>query len=173
MCVCRLLFKEHRRTSSIAYSSDAIYLYSTRDDPEPMSMASRQSSILSPNKRTKLPSPGAANSQQPAAEGSDRDAMMEEDIERIFAEESQSEGEGEELEPLLARAMEEDALDIRPEDEEDDEEEEYEDDVYEGGQGDVRYDNVPTIMPRSQFKGVCNVETVKDGTSQCSSDACP
>lgn len=144
-----------------AYSSDAIYLYSTRDDPEPTSIASRESSILPPNKRRKhrQDSPGSGSiattpHNELTEEEADRDAMMEEDIERISAESSPSPSR-ERLDDL----MNVDDEDDRPED--GDEEEEYEED--EESQGDQRYKEVPIIMPRSRYDGVCNVETVKDG----------
>ncbi|KAI0723306.1 WD40 repeat-like protein [Earliella scabrosa] len=146
----------------LSYSSDAIYLYSTRDDPEPTSIASRESSILPPNKRRKhrQDSPGFGSGSiattphnELTEEEADRDAMMEEDIERISAESSPSPNR-ERLDDL----MNVDDEDDRPED--GDEEEEYEED--EESQGDQRYKEVPTIMPRSRYDGVCNVETVKD-----------
>ncbi|KAI0750806.1 WD40 repeat-like protein [Daedaleopsis nitida] len=146
----------------LSYSADGIYLYSTRDDPGPTSMASRESSLISRNKKTKKLSressttpPHVSHAELTVAQ-SNRDALMEEDIERIFAEDSVSSGE--ERRPLL----EDDAMDEDDDaclaDEED--EEGSEDD--EDGQGDTRCEGVPIIMPRSRFEGICNVETVKD-----------
>ena len=88
----------------------------------------------------------------------ERDTRMEEDIERIFAD-STSFGSPEENTPLLDGAMDENEDDI-DDDMADDEEDESED---EESIGDQRYSNVPVVMPRARFAGVCNVETVKDG----------
>ncbi|RPD67162.1 WD40 repeat-like protein [Lentinus tigrinus ALCF2SS1-6] len=142
----------------LSYSSDAVYLYSTRDDPEPTSMASRVSSMVPSNKkrqRLREDSDGSdalEGDSELGQESTERDVMMEEDIERILAEES-SPHPRRELRPLLSDNMDEDDSDI-DEDDEDGEEDTY--------NGDERYHNVPIIMPRSRFEGVCNVETVKD-----------
>lgn len=148
----------------LAYSSDAVYLYSTRDDPEPTCMGSRESSLIPPNKkRQKLSedvdgSDTAETDTEMTQERADRDARMEEDIERMLAEDSPSPRARRELRPLLSDDMDEDDPDVREPDE-DDEDDEDEDSSH----GDERYAKVPTIMPRSRFEGICNVETVKDG----------
>ncbi len=150
--------------STIAYSSDAIYLYSTRDNPEPTSMGSRESSLIPPNnKRQKLSedvddgNDTLASDTEMSQDRAERDALMEEDIERMLSEESPSSRPRRELRPLLSDDMDEDDPDVREEDEEDEDEDE------DNSHGDERYAKVPTIMPRSRFEGICNVETVKDG----------
>ena len=139
-----------------AYSADAIYLYSVLDDPQSTSVTNTESAILQPNKqsaRTKrLHSPETTTIQDML----ERDTRMEEDIERILAD-STSSGSPEENTPLLDGAMDEDGDDI-DDDTADDEEDEGEEST-----GDQRYSDVPVVMPRARFAGVCNVETVKDG----------
>ncbi|TFK89831.1 WD40 repeat-like protein [Polyporus arcularius HHB13444] len=149
----------------LSYSSDAIYLYSTRDNPEPTSMGSRESSLIPPNnKRQKLSedvddgNDTLASDTEMSQDRAERDALMEEDIERMLSEESPSSRPRRELRPLLSDDMDEDDPDVREEDEEDEDEDEDEDNSH----GDERYAKVPTIMPRSRFEGICNVETVKD-----------
>ena len=161
----------HLAHGSAAYSSDAIYLYSTRDDPEPTSMASRESSLLPPNKkrqRLNEDSDGCdtlESDSEEAQERAERDAMMDEDIERILAEDTPSPRRRRELRPLLSNNMDEDDPDVRHADEDD--EDEDEDDNEELSHGDDRYSKVPTLMPRSRFEGVCNVETIKVGVYPC------
>lgn len=143
----------------LAYSSDAIYLYSTRDDPEPTSMASRESAIVAPNRKAKRSSQASAmdaSDSEFTEEQANRDAMMDEDI---FAESSRSPRGA--RQSLLQEVMNEDDADARHDDEDDGEDEGDDDEDKTGG--DERYDKVSTIMPRSRFGGVCNVETVKDG----------
>ena len=96
----------------VAYSADAIYLYSTRDDPQSTSIANAESAILQPNKkqssRTKHSHSPETTTTQDMLE---RDTRMEEDIERIFAD-STSSGSPEENTPLLGGAMDENEDDI-------------------------------------------------------------
>ncbi|KAI0774275.1 WD40 repeat-like protein [Fomes fomentarius] len=150
----------------LSYSSDAIYLYSTRDDPEPSSMASRESTIAPPNKKAKKSSQASArDTAEPMVSDSEitdepanRDAMMDEDI---LAESSPS-PRGE-RQSLLQEVMNEDDADARHDDDDDEDDgDDGEDDDEDKAGGDERYDKVSTIMPRSRFEGVCNVETVKD-----------
>ncbi|KAI0375640.1 WD40 repeat-like protein [Pilatotrama ljubarskyi] len=151
----------------LSYSSDSVYLYSTKDDPQPSSMATEESSILPSYKRKSGRRPPTERHDDNDAEmdraRSERDALMDEDIERIRAESTPS------PQGLLRPTVEEDSNteghDSREDDheeleeEEEDEEEEEEDSE---PRGDERYAKVPTIMPRSRFSGACNVETVKD-----------
>ncbi|KAH9943437.1 WD40 repeat-like protein [Epithele typhae] len=148
----------------LSYSADAIYLYSTLDDPPPTSMAPLDSSVLRPNRKrdSRRTSDGASNTSDVGISQSRRDAMMEEDIERILADSGNHSSRAEnECLPLLEDSMEEDDPDVRPENEEDDDNDDDEDGEEEA-EGDKRYSGVDTLLPRSRFSGVCNVETVKD-----------
>ncbi|KAI0771629.1 WD40 repeat-like protein [Trametes elegans] len=140
----------------LSYSADAVYLYSTKDDPQPTSMASGDSAIVPPNRRRSPERPvlslaDSENEVDPERDG--RDALMDEDIERICGENTSSPPRHE----LGAEAQDPDAREF-DEDERDEVEEEEEEET----RGEERYGNVPTIMPRSRFIGACNVETVKD-----------
>ncbi|KAI0352957.1 WD40 repeat-like protein [Trametes cingulata] len=143
----------------LSYSSDSVYLYSTKDDPQPSSMATEESSILPPTKRRSSGEPSRERrndiNTELDQERLERDAQMDEDIERIRAESTPSP-------PGLRPHTLEDADEAEnPDTREDDEEEDYDDSEGEP-RGDERYAKVPTIMPRSRFSGACNVETVKD-----------
>ena len=52
-------------------------------------------------------------------------------------------------------------------DEDEMDEDEDEDDNEDLSHEDDRYSTIPTVMPRSRFEGVCNVETIKDGVYAC------
>ena len=158
----------HLAHGSAAYSSDAIYLYSTRDDPEPTSMASRESSLLPPNKkrqRLNEDSDGCdtlESDSEEAQERAERDAMMDEDIERILAEDTPSPRRRRELRPLLSDNMDEDDPDVRHADEDDEDDEEdwiVNDDVF----GIVEWEKIgDSLMFRDIHCGkhcdICNFE---------------
>ncbi len=136
---------------SPAYSSDAVYLYSTKDDPQPTSIATRDTALLPSNsinhkhdQSAGQPS-GLDSMSHPA--WSDRDALMDGDIERLQTE--------------TEATTDSEELDIR--DHSDDSDAEEDDEATSEATGDERYSGVPIIMPRSRFAGACNVETVKDG----------
>ncbi|KAJ3553208.1 hypothetical protein NM688_g3741 [Phlebia brevispora] len=129
----------------MSYSSDAVYLYSTKDDTREPGSESR-AATLPPNKKPKVQSPEESSSSRVAGT-SISDALMEEDIERILgASES-------------APSSAEDTDDVDPDFREEEEEREGEDDE----EDEERYfPNVPVILPRKKYIGACNVETVKD-----------
>ena len=143
----------NEKSSCVAHSGDAVYLYSTKDEvKEPKEKT--ESSIIRPNKKARR-----SRSRSPSASGSSRvlgssiaDNIMEEDIEH-FA----SEAEAMDEDDIYSEGRGDDGDDER--DEGDEDEEEYE----------SRYfPDVPVVMPRAKFKGACNVETVKDGECLCS-----
>ncbi|KAI0650815.1 WD40 repeat-like protein [Trametes meyenii] len=149
----------------LSYSSDAVYLYSTKDDPPPSSMATGESLILKPNSRRRTPeriTPLSGDGDiEMRQERSERDALMDEDIERICDEgmpspEDTENAEGEDRQDY------EDVVEDDENEEEDEDEGEDEDEPASRFWSDERYGQVPTIMPRSRFAGACNVETVKD-----------
>jgi hypothetical protein len=130
----------------IAYNSDGVYLFSTRDEPE-SPQGSR--SILTPNpKRRRI---GTTKSPPSRDEPS-----IYSDMEMTY-----------QLDTLLADS--DDAMDEIDEesqvDEDDEETEEDEDEdnrMFNPAEADA-HQTVPVIYPRMQFTGHCNVETVKDG----------
>lgn len=130
----------------IAYSSDAVYLYNTHDEPQP-DRESARTPILLPNvKRRKLESP----SEIPITECSD-DSTDFPDVEMMDETETHSN-----LPPPLERAEGSVFEDDSSLDEEF--ENPYEDDVNPN-----HHPKVPVVLPRLRFAGACNVETVKDG----------
>ncbi|KAI0677623.1 WD40 repeat-like protein [Trametes maxima] len=148
----------------LSYSSDVVYLYSTKDDPPPSSMATAGPLILKPNSRQRTPERTARSSghdDMSMQHGwSERDALMDEDIERIHGEGSPS---PESVGAASEREDHQDDEDIFEDDEDGDEGQDEEVEEPQGElRGDERYNQVPTIMPRSRFVGACNVETVKD-----------
>ncbi|KAI0340937.1 WD40 repeat-like protein [Trametopsis cervina] len=128
------------------YSSDAIYLYSTRDDPtEP---AERNSARLPSSSRS---SDGRAVPSN-AAGSSISDDLMEADIERFLGSDIDGESEPQEPEEWFELDGE------RSEVEDDDDESEYA--LHETV--DEHLPRVPVVHPRARYAGACNVDTVKD-----------
>ncbi|KAL1946798.1 hypothetical protein VTO73DRAFT_14902 [Trametes versicolor] len=132
----------------LSYSSDAVYLYSTKDDPQPTSIATGDTALLPPNKTShKYEEPVGDSSEIESTSHhgwSDRDALMDEDIERIQTEETT------------------DSDDPDSRNYSDDSDAEEDDEATSEATGDECYSGMPTIMPRLRFAGACNVETVKD-----------
>jgi hypothetical protein len=129
----------------VAYSSDAVYLYSTHDEPEIDRVI--QTPILTPNKPTemsKISTPAAAAETNANASSIDVE-MVDDDAERSFWIAA---------EHLLA----DDASELSDTDDED----EGSDDGGKGPNLDIHSD-VPVVLPRSRYLGHCNVATVKDG----------
>jgi WD40 repeat protein len=130
---------------TVAFSSDAVYLYSTHDEPETDRVM--RTPILSSNKRTK-----ASKIPTPVAEAEPTPDILSMDVE--MADDAVERSLWTAAEQLLG----DDASELSdPEDEDEDSES--------GGEGpdlDIHSD-VPIVLPRSRFLGHCNVETVKDG----------
>ena len=105
----------------------------------------------------------AAPTEHGSHEMLERDAMMDEDIERFLTDEDSSSGVdsafAEEQEQLLNDAAE----DIDTRDYEDAEATDSEDDDEALHESRHSYSSVPIVMPRSRYAGICNVETIKDG----------
>ncbi|KAI0660981.1 WD40 repeat-like protein [Cubamyces menziesii] len=138
----------------LSYSSDSVYLYSTKDDPQPTSMASTESALLRPNSRRRSRRPQSVGGSDTGM--ADEDVMMDEDIDRIRAESTPSPPRT--RRPVVEDAPHEGDPDTREdvEEDEEDESEEHEEDSQD------QYSKLPTIMPRLRYRGACNVETVKD-----------
>jgi len=149
----------------LSYSSDAVYLYSTHDDPASESLGSGGSVL--PSNQT---SPGQSARSSPVQSVSNdptiihrRNTEMDEDIERLMTEDLTADNS----EPLGGN------MDIDTDEDEDDEDDEDEDEDGEEGEDDDNHtggddipvastSKVPIVYPRAQFYGACNVETVKD-----------
>ena len=121
---------------ALAYSADAVYLYSTRDPPEDKPIS--QSSIISPNKRRRLDSFSCHS--KCSSDGVDTvtpNGSTLEDLDgstdisfHLRREENANltDVEGREEELQIADSLQ-----------------------------------LPVVYPRRKFVGACNVETVKDG----------
>ena len=134
-----------------AYSSDAVYLYSTHDDPsdEALGKDTLIPSIRTSSTRSTRSSPGQSVANDPTIIHS-TDTEMEEDIERMMTEDA------DEVDGSTDDHMDEDA-----------DEGDSDDDSESTSQTDdapvVETSTVPIVYPRARFSGACNVETVKDG----------
>ncbi|EMD40731.1 hypothetical protein CERSUDRAFT_111309 [Gelatoporia subvermispora B] len=136
----------------LSYSSDAVYLYSTRDEAQSPS-PSRSSSIVPPNNRPRSLSPkqiGMTREQSSAyTERIERDIQMEDDIEHFLSE------DGLPALPQPAAGVDEDESGDHAEDDQGE-------DLPDEPCGDLSCTSVPIVYPRSRFAGAANVETVKD-----------
>jgi hypothetical protein len=131
---------------TIAYSSDGVYLFSTRDEPQSNDL-SKRSTILSRNpKRRKLDRKYLEDHKELNAH--DTPGVL--DVEMVDKEEGPSPTENPEVNAYHGEKVSED-----------------EDNDSDGLDDDIIYSSVPTIHPRVRFSGACNVETVKDGKYQC------
>ncbi|KAI0092417.1 WD40 repeat-like protein [Irpex rosettiformis] len=134
----------------LSYSSDAIYLYSALDDPQDISMAKPQGTVLPSNpKNNKTRDQRSVN----ISGSSIPNALMEHDIERLMEEEQGNEAEN--LEEIR-ESLETDSRMPDP-DEEDEDNQENDDD-----HDDSMYSHVPVVYPRARYAGACNIQTVKD-----------
>lgn len=130
-----------------AYSSDAVYLYSTLDSPQ--DHARSPPAVLPPNRRSRTPSSADTSEDRSSMTGTSvTNDMMEADIDRYLDEEDRQgviEG-GED---------EQNTTDNEDADDEGDDETDSTTQKF--------YPNVPLVYPRGRYIGACNVETVKDG----------
>lgn len=134
----------------LSYSSDAVYLYSTHDEPQTPEI-SGESSVLPPNNKSSREGSAAPLANNDAGERgvgpmSEVDIQIQEDLERYYAEAALMDDEDE------AHSDDRDASD--EEEEERQEEEQL--------QATASSYKTPVIYPRARFAGACNVETVKD-----------
>ncbi|KAH7929484.1 WD40 repeat-like protein [Leucogyrophana mollusca] len=132
----------------LSYSSDAAYLYSTRDDPDvagPIDGTKRSPSTLAPNpnpKRRKLDKYRANLFPGASLTGPDAELSSHDELETMLEDQDGSE--------------------------DDDDSDEGPDEGDSNDEGDAMatettvHENIPVIYPRSRFAGHCNVETVKD-----------
>jgi WD repeat-containing protein 42A len=121
-----------------AYSSDAVYLFSTRDDPHSEEQA--MASILPPNdeRREGQASGGTAAGDVPAETNP-------------TAEEEELEAEGDDDDDSgMAWEHSDESLDI---------------DIGDNPRGgdSACHPKVPVVYPRRRYAGACNVQTIKDG----------
>ncbi|KAL0579701.1 hypothetical protein V5O48_002331 [Marasmius crinis-equi] len=116
----------------IAYSADAVYLYSTLDDPEPPKQ--RRSAVAPNSKRRRLSTSSSEHSEAEPLLGVERDSGMDDEGEG-GSENADHRGEDE------------------GEDQEDEEPSEEENELQPW---------VPVVMPRKRYAGARNTRTVKD-----------
>lgn len=138
----------------LSYSADAVYLYSTRDEPQDQV---RSSSILSPNSRDKK------ESSVPENESNEKRDSEGIDLEDLMVLDSDS---GSNSSSLHSMSVSSEPTTVSNEgtneDSSSDEEDEDEDDEdFATLELDQKF-KAPIIMPRRRFTGHCNVETVKD-----------
>lgn len=141
--------------TSLAYSADAVYLYSTRDAPLGPS-DSKSTNILPPNPPPTSSQPPPAtepDEASPSTLACDQDAIDDE-IERIVYEQMHGDGNDD-------ADVDVEDYDIDNDNDSEEEEEEEGSDVY--GPSSDEFPSIPVILPRSRYAGICNVETVKDG----------
>lgn len=142
---------------SPAYSSDAVYLYSTQDDAEEVP---RESAVHSPNGSV-VPPNAKRRKVELLAELADMDADTDalEDIDMHDLEQEEDDDAS-----FLDDAGEDsdESGDHSEDDEFTEEVEDMEKWGFLRGKG-AGYENVPVVYPRRRFVGACNVETVKDG----------
>ncbi|TFY70163.1 hypothetical protein EVG20_g2843 [Dentipellis fragilis] len=129
----------------LSYSSDAVYLYSTHDDPEEFTEhRNSPKSLLPANAK------GKATSRSPSVNGPvdvDADWTMEEQEALMADEDDQTDSDPQ---SDASTAIREADVENEPE-----EEEEEEDHI-------ALHSDVPIVYPRKRFVGACNAETVKD-----------
>ena len=143
---CTFPYHGARSELCAAYSSDAVYLYSTRDDPT--DSVERQSSVVKPNDKqdarpsTSYPqSAGASSRHSPAADGVEDG----EQAVRVISEDVGGE------------------MDVSKDGNEQEEEEE-EENIDDSLRLETKF-RAPIVLPRARYAGARNVETVKDGMS--------
>lgn len=136
----------------IAYSSDAVYLYSTHDDSS--DGASGKDTLIASNHTSPERSSRSSAVRSTISDPADirrTDTEMEEDIERVMTE------DGDEYNYMDENADEDENGDSET------------DDVSVGFEIEdvptMKTSTVPIVYPRARFSGACNVETVKDGAS--------
>ena len=125
----------------IAYSGDAVYLYSTRDEPQEPPSTRDISPILAPNTKKRK----ATLSDY--ADGGTGESSSDVDVDMTYN-------------PFDLPSLE----DIS--DDEDDESEDMSESAFHPHELPERF-KAPQVFPRSRFAGACNVETIKDGEYHC------
>lgn len=130
-----------------AYSSDAVYLYSTLDSPQ--DQARSPPAVLPPNRRSRTPSSAdTSEDRSPMTGTSVTNDMMEADIDRYLDEEDRQGA-------IEGGEDDENTTDNEDADDEGDDENDSTTQKF--------HPNVPLVYPRGRYIGACNVETVKDG----------
>lgn len=159
----------HSTSGNAAYSGDAVYLYSTRDETE---LPHRLSAVLSPNaKKQKTSHSPDISMEGPSSARRQHDDTASQRSRASSHEVTNNEGD-EDDEDLL------DFLEvIRRGPRDDPDVGDDEDSTNSGEESDIENDEdlsppeirldgkfkTPVIMPRMRFSGHCNIETVKDG----------
>jgi hypothetical protein len=141
LCKFHLLYKVIVVEFVTAYSSDAVYLYSTYDAPETHQVV--RTSILSSNKQT-----DASRTPTPVAETEFTTVIPSTDIE--MADEDMEHSPWIAADQLLG---DDDASELSDADDADE---------VSNPDNEIHSD-VSVVLPRSRFMGHCNVATVKDG----------
>ncbi|KAI0939956.1 hypothetical protein AcV5_001193 [Taiwanofungus camphoratus] len=142
----------------LSYSSDAVYLYSTRDDPqEPSNLV--QTSVIPRNPKstsrdllTRRYNVGSTGVDGSAC--SDSDVQVHEDMHCVRQEDDSIIADAAALHSTGPDECQEDDIN----DNVNNDEEEGQENPYE----DVLPTRLPVVFPRARFGGACNVETVKD-----------
>lgn len=142
LCEIQVLLRKLIVVDAVAaYSSDAVYLYSTYDVPETDRVI--RTPILSPNKQKEASNIPTVVETEPTIDISSMDVdTAVHDVERS-------------LRVALEQLLEYETPELSDEGE----------DGESGGEG-LDFDthsDVPVVLPRSRFMGHCNVATVKDG----------
>ncbi|KAH8105844.1 WD40 repeat-like protein [Cristinia sonorae] len=137
----------------LSYSSDAVYLYSTLDSPRDPSPPSSPAVIPPNTKSSKSPETDSTSSAMSSSAFrrailDQVDAMMEEDIEEFMT------GPADLADDDMSDGQHGDSSGDESNEEGDNDTEDM--DEYEP------FSTIPVILPQRQFKGHCNVETVKD-----------
>ncbi|EGO01923.1 hypothetical protein SERLA73DRAFT_177558 [Serpula lacrymans var. lacrymans S7.3] len=132
----------------LSYSADAVYLYSTRD--EPVAEREKTPAMLPSNTHKSKRDGSSSGSSSPAAQHIPT-ANAAEELAAIFSSGS---------EDIIMDDDDDD--DDDDEDEENDEMEPEETEEERTVFDSTAHKSVPVIYPRSRFEGHCNIETVKD-----------
>lgn len=159
----------HLHDVLLAYSSDAVYLYSTLDSPHEGSLF--HSGVLNSNSNSKQASPSRTNPSSPGPRSRSHsrmsvdqlDTMMEQDIARFLSQEDAESREDGDSGSGSQYQEEEEEGERRDEAESITEDEDDNDGDDDNNEHSEIHDGIPVILPSRRYSGICNVETVKDG----------
>ena len=126
----------HHRDLIPAYSSDSVYLFSTRDEPQGDEPAT--TAIVPPN----------GEAQRTESSGGTAAGGMHREIDAAIGEDHEGESEDDDEDEDSRMAWEDS--------------EDNETDKSHGGESSW-HPKVPIVHPRRRYAGACNVQTVKDG----------
>ena len=138
--LCIAIHVVHRRDFIPAYSSDSVYLFSTRDEPQGDEPAAT-TAIVPPNDEA----------QRTESSGGTAAGGTHTEIDTAIGEEHEGESEHDDEDEDSRMAWEDS--------------EDSETDKSHGGESSC-HSKVPIVHPRRRYAGACNVQTVKDGESR-------